>query len=83
VRDHWSIENQLHWSLDVTFAEDRNHTCVGFAPDNLALFRRLALLLLKRETSLKAACRSNAFTLVGKTTISLKSYRVRTRLPCN
>lgn len=55
VRDHWSIENQLHWSLDVTFAEDRNHTRVGFAPENLALFRRLALLLLKRETSLKAS----------------------------
>jgi hypothetical protein len=40
---------------DVTFAEDRNHTRAGFAPDNLALFRRLALLLLKRETSLKAS----------------------------
>ncbi len=51
VRRHWSIENHLHWSLDVTFHEDLNQTRVGFAPENLALFRRLALLLLKREIS--------------------------------
>lgn len=53
VRQHWSIENQLHWSLDVTFCEDLNRTRVGFAAENLALFRRLALILLKREASVK------------------------------
>lgn len=53
VRGHWAIENQLHWSLDVTFREDHNQTRAGFAAENLALIRRLALLLLKRETSVK------------------------------
>lgn len=53
VRGHWAIENQLHWSLDVTFREDHNQTRIGFAAENLALIRRLALMLLKRETSVK------------------------------
>jgi len=53
VRQHWAIENQLHWSLDVTFREDHNQTRSGFAAENLALIRRLALMLLKRETSVK------------------------------
>lgn len=53
VRGHWAIENRLHWSLDVTFREDHNQTCTGFAAENLALIRRLALMLLKRETSVK------------------------------
>ncbi len=53
IRQHWSIENQLHWSLDVTFREDHNQTSVGHASLNLALLRRLVLLLLKRETSVK------------------------------
>lgn len=53
VRGHWAIENQLHWSLDVTFREDHNQTRTGFAAENLSLIRRLALMLLKRETSVK------------------------------
>lgn len=53
VRGHWAIENQLHWSLDVTFREDHNQTRTGFAAENLALIRRLVLMLLKRETSVK------------------------------
>lgn len=53
VRGHWAIENRLHWSLDVTFREDHNQTRNGFATENLALIRRLALVLLKRETSVK------------------------------
>ena len=53
VRGHWAIENQLHWSLDLTFREDHNQTRIGFAAENLALIRRLALILLKRETSVK------------------------------
>jgi predicted transposase YbfD/YdcC len=53
IRDHWAIENQLHWSLDVTFREDDNTTYLGHAAQNLALIRRLALMLLKREASVK------------------------------
>ena len=46
-RKHWSIENQLHWRLDVTFKEDANRTRTGHAAQNLALVRRIALITLK------------------------------------
>jgi predicted transposase YbfD/YdcC len=49
VRGHWSIENNLHWQLDVSFREDECR--VGHAPANLSVIRRFALGLLKRETS--------------------------------
>jgi predicted transposase YbfD/YdcC len=58
TRDHWSIENHLHWQLDVTFAEDGNRVSGRHGAENLALLRRLALSLLKREPSkLSLACK--------------------------
>ena len=48
VRDHWSIENSLHWTLDVTFREDDCRIREGHGPQNFALLRKLALVLLKR-----------------------------------
>lgn len=42
VRDHWSIENQLHWTLDVVFDEDDARTRKDNGPENLAVIRRLA-----------------------------------------
>ena len=58
TRRHWSIENQLHWSLDVTFREDDNRVCTRHGAENLALLRRLALSLLKREPSkMSLACK--------------------------
>jgi predicted transposase YbfD/YdcC len=42
VRAHWSIENQLHWTLDVVFHEDHARTRKDNAPQNLAVIRRLA-----------------------------------------
>lgn len=53
VRSHWQIENALHWVLDIAFREDENRVRKDHAPRNLALLRRLALNLLKRESSLK------------------------------
>lgn len=53
VRTHWQIENSLHWVLDIAFREDESRVRKDHAPRNLALLRRLALNLLKRETSLK------------------------------
>lgn len=51
IRDHWSIENELHWSLDVTFDEDLSRVRKDHASENLALLRRLVLTLLKQEHS--------------------------------
>jgi predicted transposase YbfD/YdcC len=49
VRGHWGIENKLHWVMDVVFGEDQSRARAGYAAQNLALLRRLALNLLKRE----------------------------------
>ena len=54
VRTHWSIENSLHWSLDVTFGEDQRRIRKDQAPQNMALLRQISHNLLKNETSLKA-----------------------------
>jgi predicted transposase YbfD/YdcC len=53
ARSHWAVENSLHWVLDVTFQEDRSRIRKGGAPENFGLLRRLALCLLKKETSSK------------------------------
>jgi predicted transposase YbfD/YdcC len=48
---HWSIENNLHWQLDVTFREDACRTRKDHAAHNLATLRKTVLNLLKREPS--------------------------------
>ena len=53
VRSHWGVENSLHWVLDVTFDEDRSRIKKENAPENFGLLRRLALCLLKKESSSK------------------------------
>ena len=52
VRRHWGIENSLHWVLDMTFREDESRLRRGEAAQNFAVLRRMALNLLKRETTL-------------------------------
>lgn len=46
VRSHWTVENQMHWVLDVLFAEDANRARKDAAPENLAVLRRLAFNIL-------------------------------------
>ena len=53
VRAHWSIENSLHWSLDVTFREDQCRVRKDHSPQNMATLRQISHNLLKKETSLK------------------------------
>ena len=47
VRSHWSIENQLHWCLDVIFNEDASRARKDLAPLNLNVLRKVALSLCK------------------------------------
>jgi predicted transposase YbfD/YdcC len=51
LRNHWGIENNLHWQLDVSFAEDDNRVTKRNGAENLALLRKLALMMLKRHPS--------------------------------
>jgi len=53
VRGHWGVENKLHWVLDVCFREDQSRARTGYAAENLATLRRLALNLLRREQTKK------------------------------
>lgn len=49
VRGHWSIENQLHWVLDVVFGEDQARARTEQSAENLAALRRLAVNILRRD----------------------------------
>ena len=51
VGAHWSIENCLHWSLDVTFREDHCRVRKDYSPQNLATLRNISHNMLKRETA--------------------------------
>ena len=53
IRAHWSVENQLHWSLDVAMREDAAQSYKDQGPHNQSLLRRMALQLLKSDTSVK------------------------------
>lgn len=58
IRTHWQIENKVHWVLDVVFREDLSRVRKGFAAENFAVLRHIALNLLRHETSAK--CGINA-----------------------
>ena len=57
IRQDWSIENQEHWVLDVTFHEDRCHIRSLNSPRNLAVIRRMSLNAVYQETTLKRSLR--------------------------
>lgn len=67
VRAHWGIENQVHWLLDVAFREDESRVRVGDAAENFAVLRRLvlrrlALHLLKQETTARCGIKAKRLT---------------------
>ena len=51
VRAHWAIENSLHWQLDVSFREDAARNRKDNSPGNIAILRRRALDVMRRDTS--------------------------------
>lgn len=57
ARSHWGVENKLHWQLDVSFNEDSCRVRNGYAGENLAVIRQLALNLIKQEKSTKKSVR--------------------------
>jgi predicted transposase YbfD/YdcC len=62
VRDHWSIENRLHWQLDVTFQEDQCRLRRGHADANFSILRRTALSLLKNNHTEKVGVKNKRLT---------------------
>jgi predicted transposase YbfD/YdcC len=51
ARQHWSIENSLHWRLDVVMNEDLDRTRMGHGPENLAVLRHMAINAMQKEGS--------------------------------
>ena len=65
VRTHWSVENGLHWTLDMSFREDDSRMRKGYSAENFAMMRRMALSIMKRdihsERSLKGRRRTCSY----------------------
>lgn len=53
IQGHWTIENNLHWSLDVAFNEDSSKIHLGYSAENISIIRKIAQKLLKAETTFK------------------------------
>ena len=58
IRNHWRVENSLHWTLDVCFNEDQCRVRIENAAENLSRIRRVSLILLKNEKSCKLGIKS-------------------------
>lgn len=54
IRNHWSIENQLHWYLDVVFNEDRQRVRMGNGAENMAILRKMGLQILLQNKGKKS-----------------------------
>ena len=57
VRSHWSIENKLHWGLDVAFREDQCRSIIKNGAENFALIRRIAFNIITQDKSSKMSQR--------------------------
>ena len=57
IREHWGIENKLHWVLDVNFREDYARNRKDHSAENMAMMRHMVLNLIRRETSSKTSLR--------------------------
>ena len=57
IREHWGIENKLHWVLDMNFREDYARNRKDHSAENMAMMRHMVLNLIRRETSSKTSLR--------------------------
>jgi len=61
VKEHWGIENRLHWKMDVGMNEDACPIHRGHAAENLSLVRHIAMNLLKEDKSFKKGIKAKRF----------------------
>ena len=76
VRKHWSIENQLHWVLDVSFNEDSSRIRRSNGAENLSVIRHIVLNLLKLEKSCKKGLKAKRFKAALDTSYTEKVLKL-------
>jgi len=59
IRDHWTVENNLHWTLDMSFREDEQRKRANHAAENFAVVRKIALNILKKTREKNHYARKN------------------------
>jgi predicted transposase YbfD/YdcC len=73
IREHWGIENKLHWTLDVAFGEDKSNKRAGHAAENFSFISKIALNLLKQHNDFRGVKRISIRTRRKKSSWS-KDY---------
>ncbi|MCK5170193.1 MAG: ISAs1 family transposase [Bacteroidales bacterium] len=76
IRQHWGVENSLHWTLDVTFREDDQRKRNGKAAENFALIQKIALNLLKSEDSKKISIKNKRLKAAWDNDFLLKILKI-------
>lgn len=76
IRNHWRVEAQLHWSLDVCFDEDGSRVRVDNAAENLSRVRRIAFMLLKQEKTAKVGVKGRRLMAGWDRNYLLKVLRI-------
>lgn len=76
IRNHWGIENGLHWRLDVVLREDYSRVRTDHGPENFEVLRRFALNLLKREKTDKHGMQAKRLKAAWDTDYLLKVLEV-------
>lgn len=76
IRSHWGVENQVHWVLDVVFADDASRVRIDHSAHNLAIIRHIVLNMLRQETSVKTSLRQKRLRAGWDDTYLLKVLQV-------
>ena len=72
IRLHWGIENKLHWTLDVAFSEDTSRKRTGNSAQNFSILNKIALNLLKKDSSVKIGVKSRRLKAAWSNSYLLK-----------
>jgi predicted transposase YbfD/YdcC len=77
IRSHWSVENKLHWTLDVAFGEDASRKRKGNAAQNYSILLKIALNLLKNEKTKKLSVKSKRLKAAWDEDYLLKILKIK------